>query len=143
MTAWMVGIDTGGTFTDLIAFNVDSGALRIAKVPSQSEDPSNAVMAALGELVGDESLLESAPTLSPTRPPNEDDPPVCKVGGGRVGEREPTFYSQWLRDCPTGINLPTQRCYQGIGCVIQRLISGFRVRSSLRHIEKGDEIESG
>ena len=54
MTAWMVGIDTGGTFTDLIAFNVDSGELRIAKVPSATDDPSNAVMAALGELTGAE-----------------------------------------------------------------------------------------
>ena len=72
MTAWMVGIDTGGTFTDLIAFNVDSGALRIAKVPSQSDDPSNAVMAALGERAGaglaakDISFLAHGTTVATT-----------------------------------------------------------------------------
>lgn len=47
---WMVGIDTGGTFTDLIAFEVESGELRVAKVSSDPPDPSTAVMNALGEL---------------------------------------------------------------------------------------------
>lgn len=51
MASWMVGIDTGGTFTDLIAFEVDSGDLRVAKVSSDPADPSNAVMAALDELI--------------------------------------------------------------------------------------------
>ena len=50
MSSWMVGIDTGGTFTDLIAFEVDSGELRVAKVSSDPSDPSSAVMAALEEL---------------------------------------------------------------------------------------------
>jgi N-methylhydantoinase A len=50
MAQWMVGIDTGGTFTDLIAFEIGSGELRVAKVSSDTEDPSNAVMAALDEL---------------------------------------------------------------------------------------------
>ena len=51
MTSWMVGIDTGGTFTDLIAFEVNSGELRVAKVSSDPSDPSKAVMAALEELI--------------------------------------------------------------------------------------------
>jgi N-methylhydantoinase A len=50
MSSWMVGIDTGGTFTDLIAFEVGSGELRVAKVSSDPSDPSSAVMAALEEL---------------------------------------------------------------------------------------------
>jgi N-methylhydantoinase A len=52
MAAWMVGIDTGGTFTDLIAFETGSGEVRVAKVSSDPADPSNAVMAALDELFG-------------------------------------------------------------------------------------------
>ncbi len=32
MASWMVGIDTGGTFTDLIAFDAESGERRLAKV---------------------------------------------------------------------------------------------------------------
>lgn len=47
---WLVGIDTGGTFTDLIAMDQDSRALQRAKVPSVPDDPSAAVIAALERL---------------------------------------------------------------------------------------------
>jgi N-methylhydantoinase A len=48
--AWMVGIDTGGTFTDLIAVEPRSGTFRLCKVPSVPHDPSSAVLDALEEL---------------------------------------------------------------------------------------------
>lgn len=48
--AWMVGVDTGGTFTDLIAVNRDTQAIHVAKVPSVPADPSVAVINALQEL---------------------------------------------------------------------------------------------
>ncbi|MFN4281621.1 MAG: hydantoinase/oxoprolinase family protein [Alphaproteobacteria bacterium] len=51
MSGWMVGIDTGGTFTDLIAFRQDTGERRLAKVPSVPSDPSEAVLNALNELI--------------------------------------------------------------------------------------------
>jgi N-methylhydantoinase A len=47
---WMVGVDTGGTFTDLVAFEPLSGELRTIKVPSVPADPSSAVVNALDEL---------------------------------------------------------------------------------------------
>src|ERR1700682_4283725 len=47
---WLIGIDTGGTFTDLIAFDQMSGALARAKVPSVPGDPSLAVIDALEKL---------------------------------------------------------------------------------------------
>ncbi len=47
---WLIGIDTGGTFTDLIAFDHASRALKRAKVPSMPGDPSIAVIDALEEL---------------------------------------------------------------------------------------------
>jgi N-methylhydantoinase A len=50
MPEWMVGIDTGGTFTDLVAFEQASGELRTIKVPSVPSDPSRAVITALDEL---------------------------------------------------------------------------------------------
>lgn len=50
MGAWMVGVDTGGTFTDLVAVEETSRELRIAKVPSVPEDPSRAVMDGLEDL---------------------------------------------------------------------------------------------
>src|SRR3989304_4031778 len=42
-----VGIDTGGTFTDLVAVDEASGAWSLAKVPSRPEDPVGTVVAAL------------------------------------------------------------------------------------------------
>lgn len=50
MPRWMVGIDTGGTFTDLVAFERDSQEVRVLKVPSTTSDPSNACIVALKEL---------------------------------------------------------------------------------------------
>jgi N-methylhydantoinase A len=47
---WLVGVDTGGTFTDLIAVEQNTGELRRAKVPSVSSDPSAAVLDAMDRL---------------------------------------------------------------------------------------------
>jgi N-methylhydantoinase A len=47
---WLVGVDTGGTFTDLLAFDQNSGELKRAKVPSVPHDPSLAVLDALERL---------------------------------------------------------------------------------------------
>jgi N-methylhydantoinase A len=44
-----VGIDTGGTFTDLVGVDESSGAWYMAKVPSTPEDPVLALAAALAE----------------------------------------------------------------------------------------------
>src|SRR5438309_1275619 len=52
MAEWMVGVDTGGTFTDLVAFAPSSGELRTVKVPSVPAEPSSAVINALDELFG-------------------------------------------------------------------------------------------
>ncbi|HKF28557.1 MAG TPA: hydantoinase/oxoprolinase family protein [Candidatus Binataceae bacterium] len=48
-----VGIDTGGTFTDLIA--IVDGALRVHKVPSTPDDPARAVLKGLREMLPDTS----------------------------------------------------------------------------------------
>jgi len=53
---WMIGIDTGGTFTDVIGMNRLTGELRTVKVPSTPRDPSQAIVngvAALMEVKGD------------------------------------------------------------------------------------------
>jgi len=53
VSVWLVGVDTGGTFTDLIAVEQASGELRRAKVPSVPGDPSLAVLDALDRLFVD------------------------------------------------------------------------------------------
>ena len=50
----IVGVDTGGTFTDLVV--VDDSGIRIHKVPSTPDDPSRAVIAGLVEVVGEDGL---------------------------------------------------------------------------------------
>jgi N-methylhydantoinase A len=44
---WMVGIDTGGTFTDLAAFDPTSGRRFVAKVPSTPANPADGIREAL------------------------------------------------------------------------------------------------
>ncbi len=46
----IVGIDTGGTFTDFVV--LDGGEPRIHKVPSTPDDPAKAVLQGLSELAG-------------------------------------------------------------------------------------------
>ena len=41
-----IGVDIGGTFTDVVC-RLDDGTVRIAKLPTTSGDPSRAVLAAL------------------------------------------------------------------------------------------------
>lgn len=54
----MVGIDTGGTFTDLVA--IVAGELRVHKLPSTPHDPAQAVIAGL------KAILEGAPAAAVT-----------------------------------------------------------------------------
>lgn len=47
MSLWQVGIDIGGTFTDIVAFRAEDVVLRSAKVPSRANDPVASIMAAV------------------------------------------------------------------------------------------------
>ena len=49
---WRIGVDIGGTFTDLVLAD-DAGATGVAKVPSVSADPSRGVFDALERLASD------------------------------------------------------------------------------------------
>jgi len=57
---WLIGVDTGGTFTDLVAVHEETRELRFAKVPSTPHDPSLGVMAALEQLLEAGEPLERA-----------------------------------------------------------------------------------
>jgi len=43
MTGWRVGVDSGGTFTDICLFDEESGAIAVWKVPSTPDDPSRGI----------------------------------------------------------------------------------------------------
>jgi len=48
--SWIVGIDVGGTFTDLIMLNADDATVRLAKVPMTMHNQAYGVVAVLAEL---------------------------------------------------------------------------------------------
>ncbi|MDO8212577.1 hydantoinase/oxoprolinase family protein [Conexibacter sp. CPCC 206217] len=49
-TAWEVGVDIGGTFTDLVFYDRRSERLTVRKVSSTREDPSRAMLAGLEQI---------------------------------------------------------------------------------------------
>jgi N-methylhydantoinase A len=47
--AWRIGVDSGGTFTDICLFDEGSGRMAVWKVSSTPADPSHAVAQGVGE----------------------------------------------------------------------------------------------
>lgn len=46
----LIGVDVGGTFTDLVLTDPESGEIRVHKVPTSGEDPSEGVMRGVSEI---------------------------------------------------------------------------------------------
>jgi N-methylhydantoinase A len=49
MSQWRVGVDSGGTFTDVCLFDEHSGRVEVWKVPSTPDDPSRGIAQAVEE----------------------------------------------------------------------------------------------
>ena len=64
----LVGVDVGGTFTDLVAFDTASGELKVVKVPSTPPDFERAVLDAVGRVLGGE-----CPTFDVQRPTSNEE----------------------------------------------------------------------
>src|ERR1051326_7943422 len=67
----LVGIDTGGTFTDLVAVEVERGRHHYHKVPTQTDDPARGILEGIAELLdanglarGDVALFVLGTTLA-------------------------------------------------------------------------------
>lgn len=56
---WLVGIDIGGTFTDVVALEPSRGLLRTAKVPSRPSAPAAALKEALAAVAVDLESIEN------------------------------------------------------------------------------------
>ena len=56
---YRVGVDTGGTFTDVIAVRLSDGTLYSSKVPSTPEDPSCALSTGLRKIIAEAGAEES------------------------------------------------------------------------------------
>jgi N-methylhydantoinase A len=48
--SWMIGVDVGGTFTDFFAFDAETGAVVLHKVPSSPANPARAILSGLQDL---------------------------------------------------------------------------------------------
>src|SRR5262245_28243335 len=59
VSKWRVGIDIGGTFTDVGGMDIETGGIQIAKVPSIPADPSRTVADGL------RNLMELHPEITP------------------------------------------------------------------------------
>ena len=53
-----IGVDVGGTFTDHILFDEDSGSLSVYKTPSSPEDPSRSVLDGIDHFGGERGGLK-------------------------------------------------------------------------------------
>jgi N-methylhydantoinase A len=51
MSRYRVTVDTGGTFSDFVYLNEDTGTLSISKLPSTPDDPSRAILAGIENLL--------------------------------------------------------------------------------------------
>ena len=51
MSKYRVTVDTGGTFSDFVFFNEDTGEITITKVPSTPKEPFQAVLNGAKELI--------------------------------------------------------------------------------------------
>src|SRR5437870_12849302 len=52
MPRYRVTVDTGGTFSDFVYLNEETGEVTIAKVPSTPDDPSRAILDGIELLLG-------------------------------------------------------------------------------------------
>ena len=59
MARYVLGVDVGGTYTDLLLVEPDSGAFRVAKVPTTPEDQSVGFLAGLAEFGAPAGALET------------------------------------------------------------------------------------
>ena len=50
--AWRIGVDSGGTFTDICLFEDRTGRIEVWKVPSTPDDPSRGIAQGVEEGVG-------------------------------------------------------------------------------------------
>ena len=49
MARWRVGVDSGGTFTDICLFDEDAGRVEVWKVSSTPDDPSRGIAQGVDE----------------------------------------------------------------------------------------------
>ena len=83
---WRIGIDVGGTFTDLVLID-SAGTSLVIKVASVPADPSRAVIAALDRLADAIDKPQDIQPICETVPAQLVIRASCGSAGGSAGER--------------------------------------------------------
>ncbi len=52
----LIGVDVGGTFTDVVYTDTESGATHIHKAPTSADDPARAVLSGVEALCSDHEI---------------------------------------------------------------------------------------
>jgi N-methylhydantoinase A len=55
-TSFLLAVDIGGTFTDIVLFNTVSYEILVGKVLTSYPDPSTAVLSGVSDLLGEQAL---------------------------------------------------------------------------------------
>lgn len=58
--SWRIAVDIGGTFTDVVALEEDSGALHLAKVPSTPDDPARGFIDGIDHIMRESGIAQAA-----------------------------------------------------------------------------------
>jgi N-methylhydantoinase A len=67
MARYRVAVDTGGTFSDFVYLNENTGAVSISKIPSTPDDPSRAILQGIECLVKEQDRSQGADADGATR----------------------------------------------------------------------------
>ena len=78
-----IAVDTGGTFTDMVVLDQDTGALSVLKLPSTPSDPGQAIIDGLGEVFG--GAVSPADVLSLSHGTTVGTNALLTGSGARVG----------------------------------------------------------
>ncbi len=68
MARYRVTVDTGGTFSDFVYVNEDTGEITVAKFPSTPDDPSRAILAGVQHLLNQGVAAATLPIFVTARP---------------------------------------------------------------------------
>jgi N-methylhydantoinase A len=64
LSKYEVGIDIGGTFTDVVILDPDSGRLAVGKTLTSSDNPAQAVIDVMGEMLEREEIAAEAVNMA-------------------------------------------------------------------------------
>ena len=106
-----IGIDTGGTFTDVVAFDETTGELTVTKTPSTPADPAQGFMAGLDKMLGLLGAGHGRGRIGQPRDHGRDQPAARRATSDGSGSSPARASSSSWRSpgsrCRTGTATPT------------------------------------